>query len=233
MKKELVMIQILIVEDEPQLRKAIAKSISNAGYFPVEAENGQVALTLFYETKIDLIITDIMMPVMDGYEFVKEIRKIDKDVPIIMLTALGELDNKLSGFNSGTDDYLVKPISLKELSARVQAMIRRAKINADQKIVLPHTVLDYKAQSLTVMGENIKLNNKQFLLLYTLLLRPGVIFSREELLDEVWGLDNYSLDRTVDTHISWLRNKVKSPDFEIVSMWGVGYKVELNEKEKI
>ncbi len=227
------MIQILIVEDEPQLRKAIAKSISNAGYFPVEAENGQVALTLFYETKIDLIITDIMMPVMDGYEFVKEIRKIDKDVPIIMLTALGELDNKLSGFNSGTDDYLVKPISLKELSARVQAMIRRAKINADQKIVLPHTVLDYKAQSLTVMGENIKLNNKQFLLLYTLLLRPGVIFSREELLDEVWGLDNYSLDRTVDTHISWLRNKVKSPDFEIVSMWGVGYKVELNEKEKI
>lgn len=227
------MIQILIVEDEPQLRKAIAKSISNAGYFPVEAENGQVALTLFYETKIDLIITDIMMPVMDGYEFVKEIRKIDKDVPIIMLTALGELDNKLSGFTSGTDDYLVKPISLKELSARVQAMIRRAKINADQKIVLPHTVLDYKAQSLTVMGENIKLNNKQFLLLYTLLLRPGVIFSREELLDEVWGLDNYSLDRTVDTHISWLRNKVKSPDFEIVSMWGVGYKVELNEKEKI
>lgn len=227
------MIQFLIVEDEPQLRKAIAKSISNAGYFPVEAENGQVALTLFYETKIDLIITDIMMPVMDGYEFVKEIRKIDKDVPIIMLTALGELDNKLSGFTSGTDDYLVKPISLKELSARAQAMIRRAKINADQKIVLPHTVLDYKAQSLTVMGENIKLNNKQFLLLYTLLLRPGVIFSREELLDEVWGLDNYSLDRTVDTHISWLRNKVKSPDFEIVSMWGVGYKVELNEKEKI
>ena len=127
------MIRILIVEDEPQLRKAIAKSLSNAGYFPVEAENGSEALTLFYDTQVNLIITDIMMPVMDGYEFVSEIRKVDQDIPVIMLTALGELDNKLSGFTSGTDDYLVKPISLKELTARVSAMIRRAKINADQK----------------------------------------------------------------------------------------------------
>lgn len=227
------MIKILVVEDEPQLRKAIAKSLTNENYTVTEAENGAVALDLFYRGTFHLVVTDIMMPVMDGYELVQEIRKVDQNIPVIMLTALGELDNKISGFKSGTDDYLVKPISLKELALRISAMLRRVKINSDQKIVLAHTVMDAKAMQLTIAGEEVKLNNKEFLLLYKLLLSPGVIFSREELLDEVWGADNYSLDRTVDTHISWLRTKVKSPDFDIVSVWGLGYKVVMHEKTQI
>lgn len=221
------MVKILIVEDEPQLLRAMSRNLSNENFSVIESHNGAHALDIFHNEHVDLIVTDIMMPLMNGYEFVEEIRKVNKEIPIIMLTALGELADKISGFNSGTDDYLVKPISLKELTIRIKAMLRRMKINSEQIIELNNTLLDSKTQKVVINGKSIDLNKKQFQLLFKLLLNPNIVFGREQLLNEIWGFDNNSTDRTVDTHISWLRTKAKSPDYEIVSVWGLGYKVVL------
>lgn len=221
------MIKILVVEDEYNLRKAIVKTLETEGFSVSEACDGEDALDLFFNEHFDLIVTDIMMPNIDGNELVLEIRKTDKDVPIIMLTALDTLDDKISGFRSGTDDYLVKPISMRELVVRIRAMMRRMKINLEQKIVLANTTLDMKTQQLLVNKKEVHLNKKQFQLLFKLLSSPDTLFSREQLLDEIWGYESDSSARTVDTHISWLRKKVESPDFEIISVWGLGYKVVL------
>lgn len=221
------MIKILVVEDEYNLRKAIVKTLETEGFSVSEACDGEDALDLFFNEHFDLIVTDIMMPNIDGNELVLEIRKTDKDVPIIMLTALDTLDDKISGFRSGTDDYLVKPISMRELVVRIKAMMRRMKINLEQKIVLANTTLDMKTQQLLVNKKEVHLNKKQFQLLFKLLSSPDTLFSREQLLDEIWGYESDSSARTVDTHISWLRKKVESPDFEIISVWGLGYKVVL------
>lgn len=221
------MVKILVVEDEYNLRKAIVKTLETEGFSVSEACDGEDALDLFFNEHFDLIVTDIMMPNIDGNELVLEIRKTDKDVPIIMLTALDTLDDKISGFRSGTDDYLVKPISMRELVVRIKAMMRRMKINLEQKIVLANTTLDMKTQQLLVNKKEVHLNKKQFQLLFKLLSSPDTLFSREQLLDEIWGYESDSSARTVDTHISWLRKKVESPDFEIISVWGLGYKVVL------
>lgn len=221
------MIKILIVEDEHHLRAAFSQSLKNEGFSVTEADDGLNALNLFYLEHFDLIVTDIMMPRMDGFELVKQIRQTNKDIPIIMLTALETLEDKVVGFKSGADDYLVKPISMKELIVRIYAMLRRAKINSEQKIVLPHTVLDSYSQTLVIKEEEIQLNKKQFQLLFKLLSNPNIIYSREQLLNEIWGYDSDSNDRTVDTHISWLRTKAPSPDYEIVAVWGLGYKAVL------
>lgn len=221
------MIKILIAEDELHLRAAISKSLANEGFSVVEAYDGMNALEIFSSGHFDLIVTDIMMPRMDGNQLVAEIRKLNKEIPIIILTALDTIDDKVLGFHSGTDDYLVKPILMKELVIRIKAMLRRVKINSDQKIILPNTVLDSNAQTLVINGKSIELNKKQFQLLFKLLSNPNVIYSREQLLNEIWGYDSFSTDRTVDTHISWLRTKASSPDYEIIAAWGLGYKVIL------
>lgn len=221
------MIKILIAEDEPQLRAAIAKSLTNEGYSVLECVDGVHALETFSNEHVDLIVTDIMMPRMDGNLLVKAIREINQEIPIIMLTALDTIEDKVSGFQNGVDDYLVKPFLMKELCVRMKAMLRRAKINTDQKIILPSTTLDSQAQTLCVEGKQIELNKKQFQLLFKLLSNPNIIFSREQLLNEIWGYDSFSTDRTVDTHISWLRTKAASPDYEILAVWGLGYKAVL------
>jgi len=221
------MIKILVAEDEPHLRAAIAKSLSNDGYSVIECFDGKNALETFCRQHIDIIITDIMMPRMDGNQLVSEVRAMGRDIPILMLTALDSLNDKEKGFGSGVDDYLVKPIHIKELGLRVKALLRRYNINSSQRIELSHTVIDSIEQSLKISGCNIELNKKEFLLLFKLLSNPNIIFGREQLLNEIWGGDSNSSDRTVDTHISWLRDKAVSPDYEITTVWGLGYKLIL------
>ena len=221
------MLKILIAEDEPCLKNAIAKTLQNDGFYTIECHDGLEALAAFRNEYIDLIVTDIMMPNMDGNKLVAEIRKTNKDIPILMLTALESIEDKEKGFNCGADDYLVKPIHMKELCLRVRALLRRYKINSENRIELPNTLLDINSQTLTIKGKVVELNKKEFQLLFKLLSNPDIILSREQLLNELWGFDNESNDRTVDTHISRLREKAASEDYEISTVWGLGYKAVL------
>jgi DNA-binding response OmpR family regulator len=221
------MFKILVAEDEPHLRTIISKSLKNEGYTVIECFDGRNALEVFHSEHIDLVITDIMMPRTDGLALVNEIRKTNKDIPVLMLTALETIDDKTKGFDSGTDDYLVKPILMKVLCMRVKALLRRYKINSENKIVFNNSVLDFNEQSLIINGKSIDLAKKEFQLLFKLLANPDKVFSREKLLNEIWGYESDSTDRTVDTHISNLRKKAVSPDFEITSVWGLGYKAVL------
>lgn len=218
------MLKILVAEDEVNIRKLISKTLENAGYSVVECCDGKIALEQFHSQHIDLVVTDVMMPNMDGNTLSSHIRKSNKDVPILILTALASIDDKEKGFNSGTDDYMTKPIIMKELILRVKALLRRYKINSDNKIELPNTILNFNTNTVKVNNADVELSKKEFLLLFKLLASPNIIYSREQLLDEIWGYDSESGDRTVDTHIKWLRDKVVSKDFEIVTVRGLGYK---------
>ena len=218
------MLKILVAEDEPNLRAMIAKSLIKEGYQVVDCADGEIALDAFYSQHFDCVVTDIMMPNLDGNGLAKEIRRNNKDIPILMLTALESIDDKEKGFNSGTDDYLVKPILLKELVLRVKALLRRYKINSDKKIEFKNSMLDFTTHELTITGKVVPLSKKEFLLLFKLLSNPNVIFSREQLLNEIWGYESESADRTVDTHISVLKKKTTCDDFEISTVWGIGYK---------
>ena len=182
---------------------------------------------MYNREHVDLIITDVMMPRVSGTRLSAEIRKINANIPILMLTALETIDDKEKGFNSGIDDYLVKPVHMKELHLRVRALLRRYKINSEHKIELPHTLLDFDTQVLTINGKLVELNKKEFQLLFKFLSNPGVILSREQLLNEIWGYESESNDRTVDTHVRWLREKAASEDYEINTMYGLGYKAIL------
>ena len=221
------MLKILVAEDEPNLRAMLAKSLIKEGYKVVECHDGQHALDTFYSEHFDCIVTDIMMPKMDGNQFANAVRKQNKDIPILMLTALEAIDDKEKGFKSGTDDYLVKPILMRELVMRVKALLRRYKINSEKKIELANSSLDFTTGDLNIKGKKIALSKKEFQLLFKLLSNPNTIFSREQLLSEIWGYDSDSLDRTVDTHISSLKKKAVSEDFEIQTAWGLGYKAVL------
>jgi len=221
------MLRILVAEDEPNLRAMIAKSLAKEGYSVVDCYDGKNALDMFYSQHFDCIVTDIMMPRLDGNSFIASVRKHNKDIPILMLTALESIDDKEKGFNNGTDDYLVKPILMKELVMRVKALLRRYKINSEQKIILPNSALDFNKQELVVNGKQIVLSKKEFQILFKLLSSPNTIFSREQLLTEFWGFDSESSDRTVDVHISTLKKKAISDDFEVATAWGLGYKAVL------
>lgn len=218
------MFGILIAEDDDNLRKIIAATLAKENYTVRSAANGAAALDLFCAEKADLVVTDVMMPIMDGNALCGEIRKLAPDVPILMLTALETLEDKERGFGVGADDYLTKPFALKELSLRIKALLRRYGKACENRIALAHTVLDYAKLSTTVNGKAIELTKKEFLLLYKLLSCPNIILSREQLMDEIWGYDSDSTDRTVDTHIKWIRDKVQSDDFKIVTVRGLGYK---------
>jgi len=224
------MLKILVAEDEPNLRAMIAKSLIKEGYKVTECYDGKNALDTFYSEHFDCIVTDIMMPRMDGNQFTARARAINPDIPILMLTALEAIDDKERGFKSGTDDYLVKPILMKELVLRVKALLRRYKINSEKKIELANTKLDFSSGELTIKGEKIALSKKEFQLLFKLLSTPNIIFSREQLLSEIWGYDNESTDRTVDTHVSSLKKKAVSEDFEIQTAWGIGYKATIKAR---
>jgi len=221
------MIKILVAEDERNLRELMVEGLLEEGYKAIGCFDGKDALRAYRTEHFDLIITDIMMPRMDGNEFAKEVRASNKDIPILMLTALETIDDKEKGFKSGTDDYLVKPIMMRELILRVKALLRRYKINSENKIEIGSTFLDAANQTLKISGKSIELTKKEFQLLFTMLTHPDKAFTREQLFDKIWGYDSESYDRTVDQHIVLLRQKAVSDDYEIKTIWGLGYKVVL------
>lgn len=221
------MLKILVVEDEFYIRELICKNLQTNGYKTISAENGQEAYEIFENEHIDLIVSDIMMPKVDGITLVKRIRELNKDIPVIMLTALDSYTDKEKGFTSGADDYIVKPVDMQELVLRVKAHLRRYKIVSENTFTHKDIMLDFNELSCIINKLNIELTNKEFQLLYKLVSSSGRIFTREQLMNEIWGYDSESYERTVDTHIKRLREKVKSNNLELVTVRGLGYKAVL------
>jgi len=218
------MLKILIAEDDLHIRTLLSKYLKHHGFDVIETKNGKEALTVFNHEHIDLLITDIMMPEVNGHRLSYRIRETHKSLPILMLTALDTYDEKEKGFLSGVDDYMVKPIDLNEMLLRINALLRRYEISKKKEIVFKHSCLNEENQELKVNGKVINLTGKSFSLLYKLLSYPNKIFTREQLMNQIWGYDSESYDRTVDTHIKKLRESVPMIDFEIVTMRGLGYK---------
>ncbi|MBQ8176914.1 MAG: response regulator transcription factor [Oscillospiraceae bacterium] len=219
------MFSILVCEDDRNIRRLICEYLLQDGYTVLEGENGEEALSVFAENHVDLLITDIMMPVTDGFELVREIRKTGAEIPVLIITAKASVEDKKTGFGCGADDYMVKPIDMEEMLLRVSALLRRAKAVSDKKLIIGSTVLDYDDYSAVSDGEKIPLTNKEFLMLFKLLSQANRIFTRTQLMDEIWGYNSDSTERTVDVHISHLRDKFSSSkDFEIVTVKGLGYK---------
>ena len=220
-----IMFNILVVEDNKDLRELFSAALVRYGYRCFSCADGEEALEIIDKEYIDLIVADIMMPNMDGYELTKSLRDANYTMPILMVTAKEDYDAMQKGFALGTDDYMVKPINVNELTLRVGALLRRAKIINDKKITIGSTVLDYDSMTVTSGGEENMLPQKEFLLIYKLLSYPGKIFTRQQLMDEIWGLDSETDDRTINTHINRLRERFENnPDFEIITIRGLGYK---------
>lgn len=220
------MFKILIVEDDTELSQLFQKVLMKNGYQVLGAGNGQEALDILEQEYIDLIISDIMMPVMDGYEFVSELRAAGLQIPVLMITAKSTFDDMRQGFLSGGDDYMVKPVNVNEMVLRVGALLRRAQMMNEHKIILGSTELDYDTMTVTVGNENQTLPKKEFLLLYKLAASPGRTFTKQQLMDDVWGYETEADPHTIEVHIGRLRERLKeNTDFEIVTMRGIGYKV--------
>ena len=219
------MFNILVIEDNKNMRKLNCATLKQNGYSTFEAEDGEVGLDVLDTTHIDLIICYIMMPNMDGYEFTETLRDGHCETPIIIVTAKEQLEDKKKGFSIGADDYMVKPIDFEELILRIGAILRRSKIVNDHKITIGNTVLDYNSLSVTSNGECNTLPKKEFYLLFKLVSSPDTIFTRRQLLDEIWGMESMADERTVDVHIKRIRERYRdSNDFEIVTVRGLGYK---------
>ena len=225
------MFTILVVEDNADMRELFCTVLRDNGYRTLSAADGEEALAITDKEYIDLMITDIMMPNMDGYELTSSFRAVNDTLPILMVTAKDQFVDMQKGFCSGTDDYMIKPINVRELVLRVEALLRRAKISSEKKIVVGGTVLDYDALTVTLHGEESILPQKEFYLLYKLLSYPNKIFTRQQLMDEIWGMFSESDERTVNTHINRLRERFADcKDFEIITVRGLGYKaVKTNE----
>jgi DNA-binding response OmpR family regulator len=221
------MLKILVAEDEFYIRDLICKHLNKNGYSPICAKDGLEAMTIFENNHIDLVITDVMMPHMNGITLSKKIRLINKDIPIIILTALDTFSDKEKGFTSGADDYMVKPVDMLEMILRVKALLRRYKTISDNIMKHKSLLLDFQTKSCSLKNKPIELTIKEFDLLYKLVSTPNRIFTREQLMNEIWGFDSESYERTVDTHIKRLREKFNTKDFEIVTVRGLGYKVVL------
>ena len=219
------MFHILVVEDNANTRKLMEAVLEQHGYQPILARDGVEALEVLDRKHVDLIVLDIMMPRMDGYEFTRTLRESGCDLPILMVTAKQLPADKHKGFLVGTDDYLTKPIDETEMLLRIRALLRRAKIVSERKIVIGDITLDYDSMTVTGHGTTQGLPQKEFLLLYKLLSYPGKIFTRIQLMDEIWGADSETGWETVTVHIGRLRKRFEGwEEFEIVSVRGLGYK---------
>ena len=219
------MFRILIVEDDKNLRKLITTYLKKNEYITYEATNGLEALDIMDTNYIDLIISDIMTKEMDGYELTKSLRDANYTIPILLVTAKSTIADKKEGFLLGADDYMVKPINMEELLLRVKVLLRRANAANEQKLIIGNLIIDYKQMSVLYKGKNYQLAQKEFQLLYKLLSTPDTIFTRQELIEEIWGLDSESDFRTVDVHIKRIREKLNNvKEFEIVTIRGIGYK---------
>lgn len=219
------MIHILVVEDDEVLRKIICRVLNKSGYQAFAAMDGNEALDILDKEHMDLMVSDIMMPGLDGYQLTEELRNAGYTLPVLMVTAKETFEDKKKGFMAGTDDYMVKPIDMNEMLLRVGALLRRAKIASEHKLIIGNSVLNY--DSLTVSGaeESVVLPQKEFYLLFKLLSYPNKTFTRQVLMDEIWGMDSETVLRTVDVHINRLRERFKDwNDFEIITVHGLGYK---------
>ena len=223
--------KILIVEDEANIRELLRLYLEREGYTVLEAENGVEGINKWKSDKPDMLLLDVMMPVMDGWAVCREIRA-ESDVPIIMLTAKGETADRVSGLEMGADDYIVKPLEMPEVIARVRAVFRRmAPDDAPEKLSFDNLVIDKQAYDLVIKGKRVDAPPKEIELLYFLASSPNRVFTRAQLLDDVWGFDYFGDTRTVDVHVKRLREKLEgvSDKWELKTVWGVGYKFETKE----
>jgi len=220
------MFKILITEDDQELRQLFQRVLVKNGYSVKGVSNAQEALDVLDQEYVDLIISDIMMPVMDGYEFVSDLRDAGITTPVLMITAKDTFDDMRKGFLSGSDDYMVKPVNINEMVLRVAALLRRAQMINERRQTLGGTVMEYDSMTVTTNSESMVLPQKEFMLLYKIASFPGRIFTRQQIMDDIWGVDTETDPHTVDVHIGRLRERFRdNPDFEIVTMRGIGYKV--------
>ena len=219
------MFKILVVEDDTELNQLFCRTLVRNGYVAYGVPDAVKAFDLLEKENVDLLISDVMMPGMDGFEFVRQIRDAKMTLPVMMITAKSDIKDKQSGFLSGADDYMVKPVDLQEMLLRVQALLRRAKSVSERKLSFGNTQLFYDIwQVEDAQGSQI-LPQKEFQLLYKLLSYPGQIFTRQQILDDIWGPEGYVDSHTLDVHISRLRERFKkNEDFEIVTIRGLGYR---------
>ena len=222
------MSKILVVDDDAHIRELIRVFLRNDGFEVIEAVDGLDALSRLDSVKVDLAVIDVMMPNMDGWELCQEL-KATFNIPVLMLTAKGETSQKLKGFQLGTDDYLVKPFEPLELVARVKALLKRYQIVSSQTIQIGELVMDQKTFKVSVNGEDRTLPLKEFELLFKLASYPGRTFSREQLIEDIWGYDFHGNDRTLDVHINRLRERFpeKKLSFKITTIRGLGYRLEV------
>ncbi len=220
--------KLLVVDDEARIRELIKKYAVFEGYEVAEAENGMAAVELARKQTFDLIILDVMMPELDGFSACREIRK-ESQTPVIMLSARGEEYDRIHGFELGVDDYVVKPFSPKELMMRVAAVLKRGRMDTDQKrdvVTVSGITVDFTARMVLVDGENVELSPKEYDLLFYMVRNRGIALSREKLITQVWGYDFFGDDRTLDTHIKLLRRQLGKYAGHIVTLRGVGYRFE-------
>ncbi len=219
------MFKILVVEDDSELNQLFCRTLNRNGYVALGAYDAVQALVMLEKETVDLIISDVMMPGMDGFEFVKQLRDAKMTLPVMMITAKSDIKDKQSGFSSGADDYMVKPVDLQEMLLRVQALLRRAKSVSERKLSFGGTSLLYDVWTVEDETGSQVLPQKEFQLLYKLLSYPGQIFTRQQILDDIWGPEGYVDSHTLDVHISRLRERFKkNEDFEIVTIRGLGYR---------
>ena len=223
------MFNILVVEDDQELRELFCTVLSENGYHPLEAEDGAAALAVLDKEYVDLIISDIMMPNIDGYTLTRDLRAANYTMPILMITAKDGANYKQACFRAGIDDYMVKPIDVNEMIWRVEALLRRSKIISERRLKIGDTVFDYDALTVSTPQQTGEiLPQKEFYLIYKLASSPNRIFTRRQLMDEIWGMDTETDSHTLDVHINRLRERFRNnPDFEIATVRGLGYKVVL------
>lgn len=223
------MINVLVVEDDIKFNQLVCTYLNDNGYAAKGCLNPQEAYDLMYNNMFDLIISDIMMPKIDGFEFAQTVRDINKTIPILFMTARDDITSKQKGFRTGIDDYMVKPIDMDELVLRVGALLRRANIASENRITMGSLVMDADAMTAIVNGEEIPVTVREFNILYKMLSYPNRTFSRAQLMDEFWGIDSETSLRAVDVYITKLRDKFSGcGDFKIVTVHGLGYKAVLS-----
>lgn len=225
------MFQILVVEDDNDLRNLFCRFLEKNSFTALRAENAEKALDILDKEYVDLIITDVMMPGMDGFAFLRELRASRIELPVLIITAKGDITDKEIGFSSGADDYMVKPVDLNEMVMRVTALLRRARSTSEKKLTFGNTVLSYDSWTVSDGNSSQILPQKEFMLLYKLLSYPGQIFTRQQLLDDIWGIEDVTDSHTLDVHISRLRDRFRTnSDFKIITIRGLGYRAVKNEE---
>ena len=219
------MFRILVVEDDPELNKTVCSFLNHSGYEAVGCLNAAEAYDALYDNMFDIIISDIMMPDVDGFEFARSVRELNEDIPILFMTARDDIASKQRGFRIGVDDYMVKPIDLDELFLRIGALLRRAKIASSRKLEIGSFVMDADEHTAYLGDDEISLTNREFSILYKLLSYPKKTFTRTQLMDEFWDADTETAPRAVDVYMTKLRQKLADcEDFEIKTVHGLGYK---------